>query len=180
MTITLYNVSDEAEVLNKDLGTGTQYTGSVKDNGAVSMDEPTVLIAASGDPGANYCYIPAFDRYYYITRRRMVRSGLFEISCVSDPLMSFYASICSLSAVVQRTAADPENSPEGIGWNSLLSDHKIVTQVNRRVIEAVPTDSAGQMMQFTYDARPYLACIGCDAPDGNMIDNRVKGYYVYN
>ncbi len=109
-----------------------------------------------------------------------MRSGLFEISCVSDPLMSFYASICSLSAVVQRTAADPENSPEGIGWNSLLNDHKIVTQVNRRVIEAVPTDSAGQMMEFTYDARPYLACIGCDTPNGNMIDNRVKGYYVYN
>lgn len=105
MDIKLYNVACGVNHIDKTnyLGTATTYSGSIKDNGSVSIDEPTVLLATSIAPMANYCYIDAFGRYYWIVNRRAVRTGLFEIDCISDPLMSFAASIKASPAVAART-----------------------------------------------------------------------------
>lgn len=37
----------------------------------------------------NYLYIEDFKRYYYITHLRSIRTGLVEVSCHVDVLMSF-------------------------------------------------------------------------------------------
>ena len=66
MIVTLYNISDEPNRVRKRLGTGTQYTGVVRDTGEVSVTDPVLLVAANLDPSINYAYISEFSRYYYV------------------------------------------------------------------------------------------------------------------
>lgn len=105
MTVTLYNVSDEPSRVRKRLGTGTQYTGVVRDTGEVSVTDPVILVSANLDPGINYAYISDFSRYYYV-KIRSVRVGLVEISCHVDVLMSYQADILEAAAIADRTSTE--------------------------------------------------------------------------
>lgn len=102
MTVTVYNVSDEPNKIRKRLGTGTQYTGIVRDTGEISVTDPVILIAATLDPSINYAYISDFSRYYYV-KIRSIREGLVEISCHVDVLMSYQADILDAAAIADRT-----------------------------------------------------------------------------
>ena len=173
MKVNFYNVADDPDTIGKTLGTAVHSATvnpfeAIDDlNYRVIMDYSAALDAAN--------YAEADSRYYFITDRTKITGGRIELICAIDVLETYASGIANLHVIVQRTAADPETSADGIGWNSLLDDQKIVTQVNSRVFE-VGLDG---ISEFTYDFRPYLACIGCDTPDGTMKSNRVKGYDVY-
>lgn len=122
--IKLYTITDSIDTITKTLPTPTILNGSIKDDGSVSIDNPTVLLATAALPAANYMYISAFDRYYYITTRRVVRTGLLEITGVSDPLMSFADQIRSSPAIADRSA-DIDRT------NAYIYDAQQPRQVNR-------------------------------------------------
>lgn len=122
--IRLYTITDSIDTLTKTLPTPTILKGSIKDDGSVSIDNPTVLLATTALPTANYMYISAFGRYYYITARRVVRTGLLEIVGVSDPLMSFSDQIRSSPAIADRSA-DINRT------NAYIYDAQQPRQVNR-------------------------------------------------
>ncbi len=61
--IKLYTITDSIDTISKTLPTPTTFNGSIKDDGSVSIDAPTVLLATAALPAANYMYIAAFDRY---------------------------------------------------------------------------------------------------------------------
>ena len=124
MEIRLYTITDSIDTITKTLPTPMILNGSVKDDGSVSIDNPTVLLATEALPSANYMYISAFDRYYYITTRRVVRTGLLEITGVSDPLMSFADQILSSHAIADRSA-DIDRT------NAYIYDAQQPKQVNR-------------------------------------------------
>lgn len=108
MTVTVYSTPSEPNRITKSLGTGTGYTGTVKDPGEVSVTDPVVLIAASLDPAVNYCYIDTFGRYYYV-ELRAVRESLTELHCKVDPLMSYSSDILALPAIAARTTTDGDH-----------------------------------------------------------------------
>lgn len=122
--IKLYTITDSIDTISKTLPTPTILNGSVKDEGGISIDNPTVLLATAALPAANYMYISAFDRYYYITTRRVIRTGLLEITGVSDPLMSFDTQIRSSPAIADRSA-DINRT------NAYIYDAQQPRQVNR-------------------------------------------------
>lgn len=124
MEIRLYTITDSINTINKTLPTPTIFNGSIKDDGSVSIDSPTVLLATAALPAANYMYISAFGRYYYITSRRVVRTGLLEITGVSDPLMSFADQIMASPAIADRSA-DIDRT------NAYIYDAQQPKQVNR-------------------------------------------------
>lgn len=105
MTVTLYNTTSEPNALYKTLGTGTQYTGTVRDSGEISVTDPVLLIAASLDQAINYAYISEFDRYYFV-KLTAVREGLTEISCSVDVLMSYQTDILALPAIAERAQTE--------------------------------------------------------------------------
>ncbi len=123
MTVTLYNVSDEPNRVRKRLGTGTQYTGVVRDTGEVSVTDPVILVSANLDPGINYACISDFSRYYYV-KIRSVRVGLVEISCHVDVLFTYKNSILEQSAIIARQ----ENN-----FNLLLTDGMFRTTQKPRI-----------------------------------------------
>lgn len=174
MTVKFYNVSDDPDTLGKTLGTAVYEPSACAPY--ETIDDLNVRLIMDYTATLDSCnYFVADGRYYQITTRYRLTGGRIALIGTIDVLETYSAGIGDLSVVVQRTAADPEYSVDGVGWNSLLDDQKIVQQVNKKVYE-VGLDG---ISEFTYDIRPYLACIGCDTPNGNMIDNRVKGYDVY-
>lgn len=126
MTITLYNTSSENNAIHKSLGTGSQYTGNIRDTGAVDVVRPVVLIE-SDIYNYNYAYIDDFERYYFITEITRERTGLTALHLVSDPLMTFQAAILALPAIAARVSGD-----NGSLFNSYIPDAQMKLQANDR------------------------------------------------
>ena len=102
ISISLYNTADEPNRIKKNLPTVTPVSGTIRDPGSVDVLNPVILIAGTVDPACNYCYIDVFDRYYFV-RSVSVRSGLTELHCNVDVLMSYQADILSLHAIADRS-----------------------------------------------------------------------------
>lgn len=94
MDIILYNTSSPPNKVVKDLGKTSLKIENVrfKENGALSITHPTILITIGSDVSRlaqyNYLKIPKFSRYYWFEVGE-TRAGLVEITCTVDPLMSF-------------------------------------------------------------------------------------------
>lgn len=101
MTITLYQCADDRRKLNKTLSAARSYTVSLKDD--TSATTPRMLLSAPLPPNYNYCYIPSFKRYYYITESRATVGKMYEISLECDVLMSFKDTINASAIIVRRS-----------------------------------------------------------------------------
>lgn len=102
MNITLYvNNSDRNEV-SKNLTAVKVLSGTLRED--CSIINPVFKIeglTAVELRRINYCYIPDFDRYYFINNV-VLKGKLTEIDCHVDVLMSFSGSIRQQKAVIAR------------------------------------------------------------------------------
>lgn len=138
MNIQLLTNNSPKEFVTKnttDLGT---ITGSLREG--CSLLRPRFEIAQAAVPSSlNYVYIPDFGRYYY-ARVNSIRTGLWELECEADPLMSWATQLRACKGIVHRSEdsynvmlddgsfrayADPEirrvNFPNGFStWEYLL------------------------------------------------------------
>ena len=111
MTIKFYDVTDDRRRVKKtliDSGTGANLkaslTGNIKDD--CSITDPIIEVSYSSDIlTANYMYIPAFNRYYFINNITASTQRLI-ISAHVDVLMSYLNDIKKLRCVIERQA-DP-------------------------------------------------------------------------
>lgn len=124
-TIELYKNNSELIKVDKDLLPIATIQGSLTD--ASGLLEPTILL--DGDISlinqANYMYIPAFNRYYYIKNPASVVNGLWRVSGKCDVLMSWKAPIREQEAIV----AKQENE-----YNLFLNDGTLMAYSNPHVI----------------------------------------------
>ena len=121
MDIKLYNNSGEKNLINKSLTGGMTLEGNMR--GETPVMYPVITISSSTFPDYNYMYIPNFNRYYFITEIRSVRSGVWEILGKVDVLMSFKSDIYNSFVVL----ADSEetgisNYLSGNVWTALVKD----------------------------------------------------------
>lgn len=115
MDITLYVNSSERQEINKSLSNDTVLTGILR--GESSVISPTFTIEHANPSGFNYCYIPDFGRYYFITNITSVRNSIWRIDCSVDVLMSFKDAILALEVVVSdNTDGDNETYVNGKPW----------------------------------------------------------------
>lgn len=96
MQILLYNNSSPRNKISKALTQVGVLAGSLRDE--TNIVSPTIRISGAVFPDFNYARIPDFNRYYYLKDVRAVRSGIWDISLQSDPLMSF--NLASVKGVV--------------------------------------------------------------------------------
>lgn len=113
----LYNTADEPNRIQKTLPTVSPVEGTIRDPGSVDVLQPDILIAGTVDPSCNYCYIDVFDRYYFVNSTS-IRSGLTELHCSVDVLMSYKTDILALPAIAAR--AQTENDT----YSSYLIDNQ--------------------------------------------------------
>ena len=128
ISIQLYSVSDDPRVVGKTkTSVGNSHTITLKDG--CSVDEPTVSLSVSASTiaGANYAYIGAFGRYYWIRDRKSLVNGVVELTLESDPWESFASQLRSCPATIVRN----ENASNGYlidGEYQLLAYNTVVTR----------------------------------------------------
>lgn len=101
MNITLYINKSEKNKIGKNLSNDFSLSGALRD--ATNIINPVILIELNEIGNYNYCYIPEFNRYYFITDITVIRTGLFAISLMVDVLESFQTSIKNLSVILLNT-----------------------------------------------------------------------------
>lgn len=113
MTITLQRNNSENKKLDKDLTTISTLTGNLKQE--TSIIDPIIIIEDDGTNilDANYMTIDDFNRSYFITGIRSIRTNLWEVSGHCDVLTSFKNDIRANSAIVSKQ----ENN-----WNLYIDD----------------------------------------------------------
>lgn len=122
MVIKFYNNTSSKLALDKNLINETTLNGTLREQ--TSLINPVFNIESNNVFSSNYCYIPDFDRYYYVTEIESVRQGLWRISLHVDVRSSFKQGIRSNTPVLERSQAlydlnlpDPNLSIEQDVWN---------------------------------------------------------------
>lgn len=114
-----------------------------------SMQRPSVIINTLEIPSFNYVYIPAFNRYYYVTSIATVSHGLWRVELNCDVLMSFKEKILLLQGVVGRQEND---------YNPYLIDNEIPTR-NNPIIEVIDIPSDVFDTQATSAGHNFLLTV---------------------
>lgn len=121
MEIILYTTGSERHSIQKNLQNAIEFVGSLR--GESSVVSPTILIEMANPSQYNYCFIPEFNRYYFITDITSVRTNLWRISCSVDVLMSFQSQILNLDVIVSDdTSPDMETYMNGEQWKTTVKN----------------------------------------------------------
>ena len=107
MEVILYKNSSENNVIGKSLAQIKSVECNLKND--VSVVNPTlVLLYTDSLLESNYCFIPKFNRYYFIDEIIPITGDRSIIKCRVDVLESFKDDIKSLTAIInkQETIAD--------------------------------------------------------------------------
>lgn len=101
MNITLYVNNSEKNKIGKNLTNDFSLSGTLRD--ATNIINPIILLELNEISNYNYCYIPNFNRYYFITDITVIRTGLYAISLLVDVLESFKTDIKNISVILLNT-----------------------------------------------------------------------------
>ena len=100
MTIDLMLNSSEKNKINKTLSTVDSLEGSLKEPS--SIINPEITIQRSDPTGFNYCYIPEFGRYYFVTNVTVMHSNIIRLSLTVDVLESFKNQILAQNVIIEK------------------------------------------------------------------------------
>lgn len=100
----------------------------------------------------NYCYIPDFGRFYYVTKQLIKTGNETEIHLQCDVLQSWKTQILSNKAVIERSA---DNS----NVNVYFSDNMYWTQANKEVKTVPFTKANGDELVFEIPTDNYILTI---------------------
>ena len=103
MDILLYNTKDDNRKLNKTLTEIKTITVRLKDDTDI-MHPVIELDGANLPPTANYCYIAAFGRYYYINQQDIKIGRDLVLTLSVDVLMSWKSLILNSTVIAERTS----------------------------------------------------------------------------
>lgn len=130
MDITLYVNSSEKNKIGKNLTNDFSLSGTLRD--VTNIINPVILIELNEIGNYNYCYIPNFNRYYFITDITVIRTGLFAASLTVDVLESFKTDIKNLSVILLNTQNIGNNNylPSPVFRNNVKSKTDIINFPN--------------------------------------------------
>ena len=126
MELNLYYNTSDNRTINKSLTSGLTISGNLREES--SIINPIITIKSDTLIRENYAYIPETQRYYYITNKESIRTGIWRIHMKVDPLMSFKRDILALSVVVSKQSAIT-NGDEYIDDGSLVTDNQLFKTV---------------------------------------------------
>ncbi|MGL4366174.1 MAG: hypothetical protein ACRCSJ_06600 [Cetobacterium sp.] len=120
MIIRMYNNSSDSNVMIKTLNNMVEYPVKIK--GTIDIIRPTIQMQIKEKFIYNYCYIPDFNRYYYIDSIEVFPNNLYELRLRCDVLMSFKDSIIGSVCLVSKKVGD---SYIGNGESEVRKDFNI-------------------------------------------------------
>lgn len=117
MQIDFYNNQSDPREIPKNITDKITKTGTLRDTANV---QTPAIITAYNPINKNYCYIPEFNRYYFINSVSTIRNGIFEISCKCDVLQSFLSDIENAPIIAARVSMGTDN----FGFNNFVPDER--------------------------------------------------------
>ena len=128
MEVILYRNSSENNVIGKSLAQIKKVECNLKND--VSVINPTfILYYTVNILNANYCFIPKFNRYYFIDEIVPITGDRCVVKCRVDVLESFKNNILNLDCIVDKQEKE-------IASNKYINDGSFVTtskQFNRMI-----------------------------------------------
>lgn len=95
-TATLYTIKDRKNVIGKTLGTGTEYKIVLKDR--QTIDDINVDVFTNNSLITfNYCYIPIFNRYYFINDIEIFPNNIYRLHLHIDVLETYKEDILKIT-----------------------------------------------------------------------------------
>lgn len=128
MTIIFYANNSERIRLTKNLTEIARMEGSLRE--PTSLVDPVITIQYNSVVGYNYCYIPEFERYYFISDIVSIRTGLVELHCHVDVLSTYKEAIRTLNAVVSRNEIDYDGT--------IIDERAIFGQYSEHELAVIP------------------------------------------
>lgn len=152
MIVTFYSGFRKQNNSTKQPETGTNFTCQMKDN--TSIISPRISLGGSFNP-ANmmYCYIPAFNRYYFVQDWDWI-GGAWVASLTVDALASFKSEIGATSAYITRANTS--------GYNGKILDGMYPATTD---ISIVQTDGSRVYWESEIQYGTYIVGIISGAPD---------------
>ena len=120
-----YNQSDDRQI-NKTLVEEKVLNGTIREN--VDIMHPVVRFFSPEILRYNYCYIPDFRRYYFITSINAVSNEIYDVQFTTDVLMSFRGEILQYPVIVDKQTQE-SNGDEYIDDSSLVTDNLLFSTV---------------------------------------------------
>ena len=107
MQLILYTNNSDNRALNKSL---TEIsTIDIKLKNETEIINPVAIISGSIPSAANYAYISALNRYYYITGQRILPGKILEVSLREDVLMSWRVFLIQKAQVIAERSSNVPN-----------------------------------------------------------------------
>lgn len=101
MDIIFYNTSSENNRIGKTLENATTLSGSFK----TEVDVQDIILQVNTNlMNFNYCYIPDLNRYYFINKIEITRTGLYTVYLHIDVLETYKDEIKALRVVVSNSS----------------------------------------------------------------------------
>ena len=120
-----YNKSDERQIF-KELVSGATLNGTLRDES--SIISPSILFESADVMRYNFCYIPQWQRYYFVRNVTSFRTNLYLVELECDVLMSFKNDIANFEVVVDKQTMSI-NGDEYIDDGSLVCDNYMFNRV---------------------------------------------------
>lgn len=135
MNIFFYTSSAEPNSFPKVLGDAIRYQGELRDECDI-LNPVLTIEGLNPDTTFNYCYIPDFKRYYFITESSVVRTGLIQFNLHVDVLQSWSKEILELEAIISRNEYDFNNHLEDTrvpAWSNNMTSYKEPTNITGNI-----------------------------------------------
>ena len=139
MLITFYQNQSAPNVIPKVKTKKFDKTGTLKNN--TSITNPTILLQLSDYDNVrqtNYCFIPDFNRYFYIDDIRIV-NALVEVSMSCDVLETYKEDILNSTQLVARQE-NKKNLSIIDNRLPMCSDISITTHLPDKIGDTFTTD----------------------------------------
>lgn len=112
MNINFYTTDSERERVRKILNNEISISGTLRNE--TDIINPTIILSDVDVINKNYCFIPEFNRYYFIQDITLLNNNLYQVTCQVDVLMSYANDIYNLITVVDKQ--------ESVGINRYIND----------------------------------------------------------
>ena len=100
MELNIYVNNSEKNKLGKSLSNKVTLNGHLKEE--TSIIEPIIKVDISNPSKYNYCYIPQFNRYYFIKDINNINANIWELHLHVDVLESYKSNIKKLNAIIEK------------------------------------------------------------------------------
>lgn len=100
MIVRLANNISPPNYVNKTISLVAELEGVLRE--PTSIIDPVLTLEFPASTAFNYCYIPDFGRYYYVTGISSESNSLISVALHCDVLMTYKEGLKTFDAIIKR------------------------------------------------------------------------------